>query len=79
MELFMVIHLSYFINDIFCLEPIYGTGRLTRETQIHHLVGIIGLGSAIFLGRIIGIIALSLMITELSTIFLNNRSIMKQL
>jgi hypothetical protein len=79
MELIITAHLSYFLNDIFSLRPIFGNVRLTKESFVHHMVGIIGLLSALILGRIVGVLAICIMITELSTIFLNNRSIMKEL
>ena len=79
MELIITAHISYFINDIISLKPIFGNGRLTNESSVHHAVGIVGLLSALLLGRIVGVFAICLMITELSTIFLNNRSIMKEL
>lgn len=44
----------------------------------HHAIGLFGILSAMTIGRIVGVIAMCLMVTELSSIFLNLRSIMKE-
>ena len=79
MEVAMTFSVGYFILDCITVKQIFGSGRLTYETIFHHLIGIVGLTSAILIGRACGILAMSLMITEISTIFLNVRSIMKEL
>ena len=77
MELCFLVSLSYFFMDILTLNYIFGMGRLTRETLAHHLIGVFGIVSALVLGRVVGTLAMCLMLTELSTIFLNVRAIMK--
>jgi hypothetical protein len=54
-------------------------GRMVLETFFHHMIAIIGISSALVIGRCVGPIMISLLITEISTIFLNNRSIMKEI
>lgn len=77
MELSFVMSLSYFFMDCLTLNYIFGMGRLTRETLAHHLIGVFGIVSALSLGRVIGIIGMCLLVTEISTIFLDIRACMK--
>ena len=79
MEIGMMISLSYFICDFISVKMIFVKGRMVMETFFHHLIAVIGILSALAIGRCIGPIMISLLITEISTIFLNNRSIMKEL
>ena len=79
MEICMVISLSYFIMDVISVRSIFIKGRVVLETYAHHSIGIVGILSALVIGRVVGVIVISLLITEISTIFLNNRHIMKEL
>ena len=63
--------------DCLTLNSIFGLGKLTRETLFHHLIGVFGIVSALNIGRVIGVMGMSLFLTEFSTIFLNIRAIMK--
>ena len=44
---------------------------------MHHMIGLLGIVSALAIGRIVGVIAVSIMATELSTIFLNFMFLLK--
>ena len=77
MEISMLISLSYFIQDIINVRKIFKKGRMVIETYVHHSIGIVSILSALMIGRVVGVIVISLLITEISTIFLNNRHIMK--
>lgn len=79
MELAMTFSLAYFLVDSVATRLAFGPGHFTNQSILHHVIGILGFGSAILIGRAVGVFALALMITELSTIFLNNRSVMKEL
>jgi hypothetical protein len=57
----------------------FGRGRQTNETYFHHIIGLIGLISGLSIGKVVGVIVVCLLITEVSTIFLNNRNILKEL
>lgn len=71
MEVNFLISLSYLVGDMMYVKAIFGPGSTTTETCIHHVVGIIGFLSALILKRLVGVIAMSILMTELSTIFLN--------
>jgi hypothetical protein len=77
MEIFMLISLSYFVQDTINVRKIFKKGRTVMETYAHHIIGIVSILSALMIGRVVGVIVISLLITEISTIFLNNRHIMK--
>ena len=80
MQLYFVASLSFFVNDLITLVPIFGNeSTMVRETKLHHVMSISGLISAILIGRWIGTIIGCIVFTELSTIFLNVKSIMKEL
>ena len=71
--------MSYLINDLISCSIYLKKTRMFQETIFHHMIGIISIFSALYIGRAVGVFALCLMITELSTIFLNIRSIYKDL
>ena len=52
---------------------------MTFETQMHHTIGIVGIVCAMWIGRVAGPLVLSLMITEISTPFVNVRGVLKEL
>lgn len=80
LQIYFMISLAYFVNDLITLKPIHGNeSRMIRETQFHHIMSIAALTGSILIGRWVGIIVANLMLTELSTIFLDVRSIMKEL
>ena len=58
---------------------VFGKGKATNEIFFHHIIGLIGLISGLCIGKAVGIIVICLLITEISTIFLNNRNILKEL
>ena len=74
----MLLSLSYFIQDSINVRRIFKKGRVVIETYVHHSIGIVSILSALMIGRVVGVIVISLLITEISTIFLNNRHIMKE-
>ena len=74
-----MISLSYFMCDFISVKIIFVKGRMVLETFFHHMIAIVGICSALIIGRCLGPIMISLLITEISTIFLNNRSIMKEI
>ena len=76
MEVFMVFMLSYLCNDIVSSYRIW-SGKAFAENAIHHSIGILGVASALAIGRIVGVVASCLMLTEVSTLFLNNMFIFK--
>ena len=78
MEVGMMISLAYFICDFISVKLIFVKGRMVLETFLHHMIAITGICSALVIGRCLGPIMISLLITEISTIFLNNRFIMKE-
>ena len=79
MELGMAVTTSYLVQDMVSVRYCFGRGRQTNETYLHHIIGLIGLISGLTIGRVVGVIVVCLLITEVSTIFLNNRNIMKEL
>ena len=79
MQVGMLITLSYLISDMVLAKVAFGPGNTFNETLFHHIIGLIGLVSALVIGRIVAVIAICLLIAEISTIFLNNRHILKEL
>lgn len=77
MQVGMMIPLSYLLSDMVLSKTVFGLGRAFNEIVVHHVIGLVGLVSALFIGRIVAVIAMCLLITEISTIFLNNRHILK--
>lgn len=75
----MLVSLSYFVQDSINVKSIFKKGRVVIETYVHHFIGILSIISALIIGRVVGVFVISLLITEISTIFLNNRHIMKEL
>lgn len=71
--------MAYLMQDMISVKPIFGAGRVVVETMIHHVIGLVGIISALVIGRIVGVIAGCLLFTEISTIFLNYRCILKEL
>ena len=79
MELYLLISLSYFVNDALSLHMVFGVNMRTAVTYFHHGICITGVLAALLIGRAVGIVIQSIFITELSTIFVNFRFIMKDL
>lgn len=79
MELYLLISLSYFINDALSLKMVFGINAKTALTYFHHAICIVGVMAALLIGRAVGIVIQSIFITELSTIFVNLRFIMRDL
>jgi hypothetical protein len=73
MEVGMMVSLSYFICDFISVKIIFKKGRMVIETFCHHIIAIVGIFSALVIGRVVGPLVICLLITEISTIFLNNR------
>ena len=79
MELGMMITTTYLIQDMISVRISFGKGKGTNEVFFHHIIGLIGLISGLCIGKAVGVIVICLLITEISTIFLNNRNILKEL
>ena len=80
MQLYYVASLSFFVNDLITLVPIFGNeSTMVKETKLHHMMSLSALTGAILIGRWIGTIVGCIVFTELSTIFLDVRAIMKEL
>ena len=79
MEFLLLMSLSYFINDGLTLRYIFGNNSRTNQTYIHHLICIIGVSAALVIGRAVGVVIQCIFITEISTVFVNFRYIMKDL
>ena len=75
MELLLLIPSTYHFWDLVILKEVYGDSKLMRQTLFHHQIGLAGLLAALFFGRIVGPIVVSLLVAELSTVFLSIRSI----
>ena len=56
MELYLLISLSYFINDGLCLKMVFGFNIRTAITYFHHAICIIGVLAALLIGRAVGIV-----------------------
>ena len=69
---------SYLTSDLVSAYKIWD-GKAYIETFIHHSIGLFGIISMLNIGRIVGVICSCLMLTEISTIFLNVMFIMKLL
>ena len=79
MEFYLIVSLSYFINDALTLKSTFGTSARTNTTYVHHAICITGVMAALLIGRAVGVVIQSIFITEVSTIFVNMRYIMKDL
>jgi len=80
LQIYFMMSLSYFVSDLITLVPIFGNeSKMVRETKIHHWISISALLGGLLIGRWIGIIVANQMFTELSTIFLDVRAVMKEL
>ena len=79
MEMYLLISLSYFVNDGLSLRMVFGKNGRTNLTYFHHGICIVGVVSALVIGRAVGVVIQSIFITEISTIFVNFRFIMKDL
>ena len=79
MELYLLISLSYFVNDGLSLRSVFGKNGRTNLTYFHHGICIIGVSAGLIVGRAVGVCIQSIFITEISTIFVNFRYIMKDL
>lgn len=58
--------------DLISSKIIYPKWKDFRETFFHHFVGLIGLVSLLIVGRVVGSIAIVMLVAETSTLFLNN-------
>ena len=79
MEFYLLVSLSYFINDGLSLRMVFGKSGRVNLTYFHHAICIVGVMSALIIGRAVGVVIQSIFITEISTIFVNFRFIMKDL
>ena len=79
MEVFLAISSTIFLNDFVSVRLIFGKSKVTQETTFHHLIGLVGMLGALFIGRVSGPFVVSIFATEVSTPFLNFRSTMKDL
>mmetsp|Transcript_16468 Transcript_16468/g.27959 ORF Transcript_16468/g.27959 Transcript_16468/m.27959 type:complete len:292 (+) Transcript_16468:171-1046(+) len=79
MELFLLIPINYYAQDLIITPIVFGDTPLVRQTLFHHLVGVVGALGALVVRRMVGTIAVSLLFAECSTIFLMHRSIMLNL
>lgn len=79
MEFFLIMSLSYFINDGLSLRTVFGKNSRTNITYMHHGICMVGVMSALIIGRAVGVVIQCIFITEVSTIFVNFRYIMKDL
>lgn len=56
MELYLLISLSYFINDGLSLKMVFGFKIQTLVTYFHHAICIVGVIAALLIGRAVGIV-----------------------
>ena len=79
MEVFCVFALAYFSQDFYSTTKAFGKSPLYMQMLFHHAVVIVGTISALIFGRIGLGISLAMCFNEISTIFLNFRSMMMEL
>jgi hypothetical protein len=56
MELYLLVSLSYFINDGLSLRMVFGKNGRTNMTYFHHGICIVGVLAALIIGRAVGIV-----------------------
>jgi hypothetical protein len=65
---------AYFSYDfIYCLVIIRNNDKLMMQTYMHHVLGLVGSYSSIYLGSFIGNTGHCTLLTEFSTLFINFR------
>jgi uncharacterized membrane protein len=71
------VSMGYLLEDlIFCALTVEKNDGLMIQTYIHHVVGITGAGLGIYIGGFLGSISQLTTFTEISTVFVNFRTIL---
>ena len=79
MQIYYMGSYAFFFNDLLTVKYIFGgQGNMVRDTYIHHAICIGALTAALSYGRFIGIYVAITQGTEVSTMPLSIRSIMKE-
>ena len=68
---------AFFIFDAMTYFTICGPcDKIMMQTALHHFIGIFGIGSSLIRGGVFAVLSSSTIITEISTPFLNGRSLL---
>ena len=79
MEIGFILTFSYLSMDLISSKIIWPKWHEYREVFLHHMIGVLGIIASLEIGRIVGSIAMSIILTEISTLFLNVMHIMRLL